>query len=145
MRLVVQRVKQAQVDIDNQTVGKIGLGLLILVGLKEGDELAQVKKAAAKVSKLRIFADQTGKTNLSLKDVGGEILSVSQFTLLADTKKGNRPSFVQAMRPPKSKELWESFNQELTQAGFKVRTGVFGADMAVSLVNDGPFTLVLDF
>ena len=143
MRIVIQRVN-AKVDIDNKTVGKIGRGFLLLVGLKNGDELATVKKAADKISKMRIFEDEEGKTNLSLKDVNGEILSVSQFTLLANTKKGNRPSFVEAMRPPKSKELWEDFNQELEDHGFHVETGEFGADMQVSLENDGPFTIVLD-
>ncbi|GAA2869735.1 D-aminoacyl-tRNA deacylase [Lactobacillus intestinalis] len=144
MRVVIQRVNHAKVDIDNKTVGKIGRGFLLLVGLKNGDELATVKKAADKISKMRIFEDEEGKTNLSLKDVNGEILSVSQFTLLANTKKGNRPSFVEAMRPPKSKELWEDFNQELEDHGFHVETGEFGADMQVSLENDGPFTIVLD-
>ena len=132
MRVVVQRVNKAQVTIDNE------------VGLREGDELEQVKKAADKIAKMRIFEDEDGKTNLSLKDVNGEILSVSQFTLLANTKKGNRPSFVEAMRPPKSKDLWENFNQELENRGFHVETGEFGADMQVSLENDGPFTIVLD-
>ena len=144
MRVVIQRVNHAQVDIAGETVGKIGKGFLLLVGIKEGDELSVVKKAADKVAKMRIFEDEDGKTNLSLKDVHGEILSVSQFTLLANTKKGNRPSFVEAMRPPKSKELWEDFNHELEQDGFHVETGEFGAEMQVSLENDGPFTIVLD-
>ncbi|GAA3629356.1 D-aminoacyl-tRNA deacylase [Lactobacillus hamsteri] len=144
MRVVIQRVNHAQVDIDGKTVGKISKGFLLLVGLKDGDELSVVKKAADKIAKMRIFEDENGKTNLSLKDVGGEILSVSQFTLLANTKKGNRPSFVEAMRPPKSKELWEDFNKELEADGFHVETGEFGADMQVSLENDGPFTIVLD-
>ena len=132
MRVVVQRVNKAQVTIDNEVVGKIKRGFLLLVGLREGDELDQVKKAADKIVKMRIFEDEDGKTNLSLKDVNGEILSVSQFTLLANTKKCNRPSFVEAMRPPKSKDLWENFNQELENRGFHVETGEFGADMQVS-------------
>ena len=144
MRVVIQRVNHAQVDIGGKTVGKIGKGLLLLVGIKESDELATIKKAADKIAKMRIFEDENGKTNLSLKDVKSEILSVSQFTLLANTKKGNRPSFVHAMRPPKSKELWEDFNEELKNDGFKVETGKFGTDMQVSLENDGPFTIVLD-
>ena len=144
MRVVVQRVNKAQVTIDNEVVGKIKRGFLLLVGLREGDELDQVKKAADKIAKMRIFEDEDGKTNLSLKDVNGEILSVSQFTLLANNKKGNRPSVVEAMRPPKSKDLWEDFNQELENRGFHVETGEFGADMQVSLENDGPFTIVLD-
>lgn len=144
MRVVVQRVNKAQVTIDNEVVSKIKRGFLLLVGLREGDELDQVKKAADKIAKMRIFEDEDEKTNLSLKDVNGEILSVSQFTLLANTKKGNRPSFVEAMRPPKSKDLWENFNKELENRGFHVETGEFGADMQVSLENDGPFTIVLD-
>ncbi|MFR4953212.1 MAG: D-aminoacyl-tRNA deacylase [Lactobacillus paragasseri] len=144
MRVVVQRVNKAQVTIDNEVVGKIKRGFLLLVGLREGDELDQVKKAADKIAKMRIFEDEDGKTNLSLKDVNGKILSVSQFTLLANTKKGNRPSFVEAMRPPKSKDLWENFNKELENRGFHVETGEFGADMQVCLENDGPFTIVLD-
>ena len=144
MRVVIQRVNKAQVAIDNEVVGKIKRGFLLLVGLRNGDELEQVKKAADKIAKMRIFEDKDGKTNLSLKDVNGEILSVSQFTLLANTKKGNRPSFVEAMRPPKSKQLWKDFNHELEDKGFHVETGEFGADMQVSLENDGPFTIVLD-
>ena len=144
MRVVIQRVNHAQVNIDGKTVGKIGKGFMLLVGIKNGYELPVVKKAADKIAKMRIFEDENGKTNLSLKDVGGEILSVSQFTLMANTKKGNRPSFVDAMRPPKSKELWEDFNKELEADGFHVETGEFGADMQVELENDGPFTIVLD-
>ncbi|MBC9722199.1 MAG: D-tyrosyl-tRNA(Tyr) deacylase [Lactobacillus sp.] len=144
MRVVIQRVNHAQVDIDGKTVGNIGKGFLLLVGIKNGDDLSVIKKAADKIAKMRIFEDEEGKTNLSLKDVNGEILSVSQFTLMANTKKGNRPSFVEAMRPPMSKELWEDFNKELENAGFHVETGEFGADMKVSLENDGPFTIVLD-
>ena len=144
MRIVIQRVNRASVKIAENTVGQISKGLLLLVGLKEGDEAEVVKKAAAKIAKMRIFEDENGKTNLAIKDVGGQILSVSQFTLLADTKKGNRPSFIKAMRPPKSKELWEQFNKELENLGLTVATGEFGADMQVDLENDGPFTIVLD-
>ena len=144
MRVVIQRVNHAAVRIDGQVVGQIKQGLLLLVGLAEGDGLDQVVKAADKIAKMRIFEDEQGKTNLGIKDVGGEILSVSQFTLLADTKKGNRPSFVHAMRPPKSKDLWEDFNQELVEQGLHVEKGEFGADMKVELENDGPFTIVLD-
>ena len=144
MRVVIQRVNHAQVDIDGKTVGNIGKGFLLLVGIKNGDDLSVIKKAADKIAKMRIFEDEEGKTNLSLKDVNGEILSVSQFTLMANTKKGNRPSYVEAMRPPMSKELWEDFNKELENNDFHVETGEFGADMKVSLENDGPFTIVLD-
>ncbi|MDF7638980.1 D-aminoacyl-tRNA deacylase [Lactobacillus sp. ESL0791] len=144
MRVVIQRVNHAEVTIAGKSVGKINKGLLLLVGIKEGDDLELVQKAAAKIMKMRIFQDDAGKTNLALKDVGGEILSVSQFTLLANTKKGNRPSFVEAMKPPKSKKLWLAFNKEFAASGFHVETGQFGADMQVDLENDGPFTIVLD-
>ena len=144
MRVVVQRVNSASVKIAGNTVGQINKGLLLLVGLKEGDGVEQIKKAATKIAKMRIFEDENGKTNLAIKDVGGQILSVSQFTLLADTKKGNRPSFIKAMKPPKSAELWEQFNEELKKQGLTVETGEFGADMQVDLQNDGPFTIVLD-
>lgn len=144
MRVVVQRVNNASVKIAGNTVGQINKGLLLLVGLKEGDGVEQIKKAATKIAKMRIFEDENGKTNLAIKDVGGQILSVSQFTLLADTKKGNRPSFIKAMKPPKSAELWEQFNEELKKQGLTVETGKFGADMQVDLQNDGPFTIVLD-
>ncbi|MCI1290195.1 MAG: D-aminoacyl-tRNA deacylase [Lactobacillus sp.] len=144
MRVVIQRVKQASVAINGETVGQIKQGLLLLVGLKNGDSAEQVEQAADKIAKMRIFADEAGKTNLNIKQVGGAVLSVSQFTLLANTKKGNRPSFVEAMRPPESKELWEQFNDELRARGLQVETGEFGADMDVSLLNDGPFTIVYD-
>lgn len=144
MRIVVQRVNNASVKIAGNTVGQINKGLLLLVGLREGDGVEQIKKAAAKIAKMRIFEDENGKTNLAIKDVGGQILSVSQFTLLADTKKGNRPSFIKAMKPPKSAKLWEQFNEELKKQGLTVETGEFGADMQVDLQNDGPFTIVLD-
>ncbi|WP_294756270.1 D-aminoacyl-tRNA deacylase [uncultured Lactobacillus sp.] len=144
MRVVVQRVNNASVKIAGNMVGQINKGLLLLVGLKEGDGVEQIKKAATKIAKMRIFEDENGKTNLAIKDVGGQILSVSQFTLLADTKKGNRPSFIKAMKPPKSAELWEQFNEELKKQGLTVETGEFGADMQVDLQNDGPFTIVLD-
>ena len=144
MRIVIQRVNRASVKIAGNRVGQISKGLLLLVGLKEGDEADIVKKAAAKIAKMRIFEDEKGKTNLAIKDVGGQILSVSQFTLLADTKKGNRPSFIKAMKPPKSKELWEQFNKDLENLGLIVARGEFGADMQVDLENDGPFTIVLD-
>ena len=144
MRVVVQRVNKASVKIAGNKVGQINKGLLLLVGLKEGDGVEQIKKAATKIAKMRIFEDEDGKTNLAIKDVGGQILSVSQFTLLADTKKGNRPSFIKAMKPPKSAELWEQFNEELKKQGLTVETGEFGADMQVDLQNDGPFTIVVD-
>ncbi len=144
MRVVIQRVNHAQVKIDDEIVGKIKRGFLLLVGIGQDDDEEVIAKAAQKIAKMRIFEDEEGKTNLSLADVKGQILSVSQFTLLADTKKGNRPSFVNAMRPPKADELWQDFNQELKQLGFHVETGHFGADMKVELENDGPFTIVLD-
>ncbi|WP_223894980.1 D-aminoacyl-tRNA deacylase [Lactobacillus helsingborgensis] len=144
MRIVIQRVNHASVNIAGKVVGEINKGLLLLVGLKDGDDSDVVKKAAAKIAKMRIFEDEDGKTNLAIEDVGGQILSVSQFTLLADTKKGNRPSFIKAMKPPKSQELWQDFNQELVKLGLTVETGEFGADMKVDLQNDGPFTIVLD-
>ncbi|MFR0600286.1 D-aminoacyl-tRNA deacylase [Lactobacillus equicursoris] len=144
MRVVIQRVNHAKVTVDGEITGQIAKGFLLLVGLKEGDGAEQVQKAADKIAKMRIFEDENGKTNLGIQDVGGRILSVSQFTLLADTKKGNRPSFVSAMRPPRSKELWEDFNQSLRDHGLTVETGIFGADMKVDLENDGPFTIVLD-
>ena len=144
MRAVVQRTLQSKVIAAGRETGKAGFGLTVLLGIGNDDDSGDVAYMAEKIVNLRIFEDEEGKPNLSLKDVHGEILSVIQFTFLANTKKGNRPSFVEAMRPPKSKELWEEFNKELEQDGFHVETGEFGADMQVSLENDGPFTIVLD-
>lgn len=144
MKIVIQRVSQASVEVDGKTVGEIGRGFLILFGAALGDSSEEVKRLAAKISKLRIFEDENGKTNLSIKDVSGDILSVSQFTLLADSSHGNRPSFINAAPPAKANELYELFNDELRSSGIKVETGIFGADMKVSLINDGPFTVVLE-
>ena len=143
MRVVIQRVNKAQVAIDNEVVGKIKRGFLLLVGLRDGDELEQVKKAADKIAKMRIFEDKDGKTNLSLKDVNGEILSVSQFTLLANTKKGNRPSYIEALNGEAAIKLYQLFNQELSKYVI-TKTGIFGADMSVAITNDGPVTILLE-
>ena len=144
MRVVLQVVDNAKVEIDNKVVGSINKGYLLLVGVFESDEDSNAVKLAEKVSKLRVFHDSEGKTNLSLKDVEGSILSVSQFTLCADTNKGNRPSFVNSANREKAIRLYELFNDKLRELGYIVETGVFGADMKVSLVNNGPFTLVVD-
>lgn len=144
MRVVLQVVDEAKVEIDNKVVGSIGKGYLLLVGVFESDEENNAIKLAEKICKLRVFPDSEGKTNLSLKDVNGDILSVSQFTLCADTNKGNRPSFVNSANREKAIRLYELFNRTLVEMGVKVETGVFGADMKVSLLNHGPFTLVVD-
>ncbi|MGR3741737.1 D-aminoacyl-tRNA deacylase [Companilactobacillus sp. DQM5] len=144
MKVVIQRVKSASVEVDKNVIGKIDSGLCILVGIKDNDNLMVVKKMAEKIGKLRIFSDTQGKMNLSIKDIGGKILSISQFTLYADTKKGNRPSFVSAAKPDKAKDLYDAFNSQLTSEGIEVKKGKFGADMQVSLVNDGPVTIVLE-
>lgn len=144
MRAVVQRVKRAQVDIDGQTVGKIGRGLVILLGVGHDDAEAEVERLWGKIARLRIFEDADGKTNLSLADVDGEVLIVSQFTLFASCKKGNRPSFTQAGAPDEANRLYELFVERAQRDVPHVETGRFGAQMDVSLVNDGPFTLWLD-
>ena len=145
VRVVLQVVDNAKVEIDSKTVGNIDKGYLLLVGVFESDEETNAIKLAEKISKLRVFQDSEGKTNLSLKDVNGSILSVSQFTLCADTNKGNRPSFVNSANREKAIRLYELFNETLRGLGFNVETGVFGADMKVSLINNGPFTLVVDY
>lgn len=145
MKAVVQRVRSGKVIIDKQVVGEIGKGLVVLLGVKERDSEKNVQFLAKKVANLRIFSDAQGKMNLSVKDTGGEVLVVSQFTLLADTKKGNRPSFVKAAEPELAKNLYLKFIKELKNLGIKkVATGSFGALMDVSLINDGPVTIVLE-
>lgn len=144
MRIVLQRVTSAQVAIDDQVVGKIKQGYMLLFGASDTDGEDEIDYYVHKISKLRVFSDEAGKMNLSIEDVGGAILSVSQFTLYADTKKGNRPSFVKAGKPEHAKQIYERFNQKLRDAGIQVETGEFGADMQVSLVNDGPVTIIFD-
>ena len=145
MKVVLQTVKEAHVDILGKTVGKISNGYLLLVGFTDGDNEEMVDRMVDKILKLRVFADENRKINLSLFDVKGNILSISQFTLYANTREGRRPSFVEAMRPHEAELLYEYFNRQLeSQSGLPIQTGVFGADMDVHSINDGPFTLVLD-
>ena len=144
MRVVIQRVSQASVTADGVESGKIAKGFLLLVGVEEEDTSEDVDYLTRKIANLRVFEDDEGKMNLSLREVQGEILSISQFTLHANTKKGNRPSFVQAAKPEKADALYEELNTNLRNEGFKVETGVFGADMDVALVNDGPVTILID-
>lgn len=145
MRIVLQRVKSAGVKVGGEAVSRIGRGYLLLVGIAPDDDEAVLRKAAKKVANLRVFEDQEGKMNLDLKAIGGEILAVSQFTLYADTRKGNRPSFIGAAEPGKAKELFDRFAEMLRAEGFNVGTGVFGERMEVELVNWGPVTIIFDF
>jgi D-tyrosyl-tRNA(Tyr) deacylase len=144
MRIVVQRVSEAAVAIADKTVGTIGRGFMILVGVGPTDTQRDVDYLVHKVAKLRVFSDDQGKMNLDLAAVNGQVLSISQFTLYADTAHGNRPGFSQAASPELGQRLYESFNDGLRQAGITVATGEFGADMAVSLINDGPVTILYD-
>lgn len=144
MRVLLQRVSRATVSVDGEVVSSVGLGYVLLVGVGRRDEASQVERLADKIVGLRIFRDGDGKTNLSIADVGGEVLVVSQFTLYADTRKGRRPSFVYAADPTEAAELVEAFAVALEARGLKVGRGVFGAEMEVDLVNDGPFTMWLD-
>jgi D-tyrosyl-tRNA(Tyr) deacylase len=144
MRVLVQAVNEASVVIEGKEVGAIQRGFLLFVGFTEGDDETTIKRMVDKVLKLRVFPDENGKTNKSLADIGGNVLSVSQFTLYADAKEGNRPSFIQAMRPELAKPLFALWNNELREKMPSLQTGVFGADMKVHLINDGPFTLWLD-
>ncbi|MBA5246687.1 D-tyrosyl-tRNA(Tyr) deacylase [Marnyiella aurantia] len=144
MRIVVQRVSEASVKVEGKSAGEIGGGLLVLVGIEDSDEEKDAEWLASKILNLRIFSDEDGKMNRSVLDVNGEILCISQFTLLADYRKGNRPSFIRAARPDKAVPLFEFFKSELSKSSVKVESGIFGADMKVSLLNDGPVTIVMD-
>ena len=144
MKFVIQRVNHASVTVDGQTVGSIGKGLLILFGAGKGDTEEMLPKFVDKITTLRIFSDENGKINLSLLDVGGELLVVSQFTLYADCRKGNRPSFIEAGAPDEANKLYEYIISEAGKQVPVVEHGIFGADMKVSLENDGPFTVIFD-
>lgn len=144
MRVVVQRVSKAQVSIDEQVVGKINQGFVLLVGIAPDDGDEQLDYLVRKITNLRVFSDVDGKMNASLADINGEILSISQFTLYADTKKGNRPSFTGAAKPEIAAPLYDEFNRRLAATGIHVETGEFGADMQVELVNDGPVTIIYE-
>ncbi len=144
MRVLVQEVSEASVTIEEKVVGAIDRGFLLFVGFTAGDDEKTIQKMADKVLKLRVFPDENGKTNKSLSDVGGGVLSVSQFTLYASAKEWNRPSFIAAMRPEEAKPLFALWNNLLREKMPSLQTGVFGADMKVRLLNDGPFTLWLD-
>ena len=144
MRAVIQRVKGSSVAIDGQTVGQCGHGLMVLIGVEAGDTEKDMAYIADKVPNLRIFEDDNGKMNLSLMDMGGQILAISQFTLLGDARGGRRPSFTAAARPDTAVPLYEALVEKWRELGIHVETGVFGADMQVSLVNDGPVTILLD-
>lgn len=144
MRAVLQRVSEAAVTVAGEIVGEIGPGLLVLVGVEEGDEEGDARALAEKTAGLRIFEDEGGKMNLSVADVGGSVLAVSQFTLLADCRQGRRPGFSRAAPPEAAKALYERFVALLRERGLPVATGVFQAEMKVRLVNDGPVTLLLD-
>jgi D-aminoacyl-tRNA deacylase len=144
MRVVLQRAKSGSVTVDGQVVGKIDKGYVLLVGITHEDTVEDLQYCAKKVAELRLWEDAEGKMNHSIEEVGGAILSVSQFTLYADTKKGRRPSFTNAARPDVANPLWEQFNDMLRERGLTVETGIFGAMMDVALVNDGPVTIILD-
>ena len=144
MRVVLQRVAHASVTVDGETIGKIQSGFLLLVGVTHDDAMEDMEYLVRKIVQMRIFEDEEGKLNRSIQDIGGEILSVSQFTLYADTKKGNRPSFSKAAPGDVALKMFEQFNGLLRDTGIPVETGQFGADMKVELLNDGPVTILLD-
>lgn len=144
MRAVIQRVERASVSVEGEIRGQIGAGFLVLIGVEEGDGDADLRYIAEKVPNLRVFEDEQGKMNRSLLDVGGELLAVSQFTLLGDARGGRRPSFITAARPETADPMYERLVADWRARGIRVETGVFGAHMKVSLVNDGPVTILLD-
>lgn len=144
MKLVIQRVKNASVTVEEKVVGEIEKGFLVLIGIKIGDTKEQADYLVKKLCNLRVFTDENDKMNLSLKDVGGKLLIVSQFTLYANCNDGNRPSFIEAARPEEAIPLYEYFCDECAKRGFEVQKGIFGADMKVQLLNDGPVTIVIE-
>ncbi len=144
MRAVITRVTSASVSVDNRVVSEIGHGLLVLIGVENGDGTADIDHVAGKIRDLRIFSDNAGKMNLSVTDVGGAVLAVSQFTLVADVSRGRRPSFVRAAPPELANEVYEGVVSRLRESGLLVKTGVFRADMQVASVNDGPVTIWID-
>jgi len=144
MRALLQRVSHASVTVDGQVIGQTGPGLLVLICAMQGDAQAQADQLAAKIAKLRIFTDEAGKMNRSIRDIGGSALVVSQFTLAADTSRGNRPGFSTAASPDEGKQLYQYFAEQLADQGLPVETGEFGADMKVELLNDGPVTIWMD-
>lgn len=144
MKVLVQRVDEATVKVDGKIVGQIGKGMLLLVGVMQGDSQANADWLANKIANLRIFEDENGKMNLALADVGGGVLAISQFTLAGDCARGNRPGFDKAARPEVAKPLYEYFVEKLRSLGVQVETGIFQAEMKVSLINDGPVTLMIE-
>ena len=144
MKLVVQRVKKAEVKVDGNIIGKIDKGFLVLIGIKVGDTKEQADYLVKKLCNLRVFSDENDKMNLSIKDVKGKLLIVSQFTLYGDCSQGNRPSFIEAARPEEANPLYEYFCEQCEQNNIKVEKGIFGADMKVELINDGPVTIIIE-
>jgi D-tyrosyl-tRNA(Tyr) deacylase len=144
MKVVIQRVSESHVKVDGKIVGEIGKGLMLLVGIDENDEKTDAEWLVQKILNLRIFGDEDDKLNLSVQDIKGEILCISQFTLISDYKKGNRPSFIKAAKPDKAIPLFDYFKEEISKSELKTESGIFGADMKVSLINDGPVTIVMD-
>ncbi len=144
MKIVVQRVTSSSVEVKNKTVGKINKGLMVLVGFTENDNIDTIKYMVNKILNLRIFDDENQVMNLSVKDINGEILSISQFTLYGDARKGNRPSYINALKGEEATKLYDIFNEELRKSNLKIETGIFGEDMKVSLINDGPITIIIE-
>ena len=144
MKVIVQRVDNSKVEVDGKTTGEIDKGFMLLVGFTKTDTVNEIDWMVKKISNLRIFDDENGVMNLSIKDVHGSILSVSQFTLYGDARKGNRPSYINALGGEEATKLYDLFNEKLREENLKVETGIFGADMKVSLINDGPVTIILE-